>query len=268
MLLAIMILSIVACCAILGISIKGYFTYLTKEHNQELLEKEKEELRQKEEQERLDRLDREEKERQYRLKKEEQERLDRLDREEKERQYRLDKEERDWIRKVQFEEMQKKERIDLQHYKDNYNETHIVKTISFGELTDALNFLITRVWTHEEHYYLKANDIVVPRIEEETIKFGVLVLSHMSHELRQQALLYYSMDGLLYYIHGVFNDLIWKYATDRNELQGLYKYLYSNNRSQLKKDLAKVREEAKTERLKNNGDLFKDVKKNDNTGFY
>ena len=155
MLLAIMILAIVACCAILGISIKGYFAYLTKEHNQELLEKEKEELRQKEEQERQDRLDREEKERQYRLKKEEQERLDRLDKEEKERQYRLEKEERDWIRKVQFEEMQKKERIDLQHYKDNYNETHIVKTISFEELIDALNFLITRVWTHEEHFYLK-----------------------------------------------------------------------------------------------------------------
>ena len=248
MLLAIMILSIVICCGILGISIRGYFTYLTKEHNQELLEKEKEELR----------------------KKEEQERQDRLDREEKERQYILDKEERDWNRKIQFENMQKDERIDLQHYKDTYNETHIVKTMSFGELNDALNFLISRVWTHEEHFYLKANDIVVPKIEEETIKFGVLVLSHMSHELRQQALLYYSMDGLLYYIHGVFNDLIWKYAAERNELQGLYKYLYSNNRSQLKKDLAKVREEAKTERLKNNGNLFNDfndLKKNDNNGF-
>ena len=249
MLLTIMILSIVICCGILGMSVKGYYTYLTKEHNQELLEKEKEELR----------------------KKEEQERQDRLDREEKERQYRLDKEERDWNRKIEFENMQKDERIDLQHYKDGYNETHLVKTMSFGELNDALNFLISRVWTHEEHFYLKANDIVVPKIEQETIKFGVLVLSHMSHELRQQALLYYSMDGLLYYIHGVFNDLIWKYATERNELQGLYKYLYSNNRSQLKKDLAKVREEAKTERLKNNGNLFSDfndLKKNDNNGFY
>ena len=64
--LSIMILSIVICCAILGICIKGYFNYLTEENNQELLEKEKDELRKKEERERQDRLEKEEKERQKR----------------------------------------------------------------------------------------------------------------------------------------------------------------------------------------------------------
>ena len=239
--LSIMILSIVICCAILGISLKGYYGYLTEENNQEILEKEKEELRKKEEQERLDRLNREEQERQ-----------DRLAREEQERQDRLDKEEREWTRKLQFKDIEIKERVEKEEYRDKYNETHLVNTISFEDLMDNINFLISRVWTHEEHYYLKANDIVVPKIEEESIKFGGLVLSHMSPELRKQALLYYSFDGLLYYIHGVFNDLIWKYATERNELQGIYKYLYSNNRTQLKNDLAQVREDAKNERLKGN----------------
>jgi hypothetical protein len=250
--LSIMILSIVICCAILGISLKGYYGYLTEENNQEILEKEKEELRKKEEQERLDRLNREEQERQDRLAREEQERLDRLNREEQERQDRLDKEERDWTRKLQFKDIEIKERVEKEEYRDKYNETHLVNTISFEDLMDNINFLISRVWTHEEHYYLKANDIVVPKIEEESIKFGGMVLQHMSPELRKQALLYYSFDGLLYYIHGVFNDLIWKYATERNELQGLYKYIYSNNRTQLKKDLAQVREDAKNERLKGN----------------
>ena len=70
--LSIMILSIVICCAILGISMKGYYKYLTEEQNQEILKKEKEELRQKEEQEKQDRLKKEEQERQDRLDKEEQ----------------------------------------------------------------------------------------------------------------------------------------------------------------------------------------------------
>ena len=51
--LSIMILAMVICCAILGISMKGYYGYLTEENNQEILEKEKEELRKKEEQERI-----------------------------------------------------------------------------------------------------------------------------------------------------------------------------------------------------------------------
>ena len=240
--LSIMILSIVICCAVLGISIKGYYSYLTEEHNQEILKKEKEELRQKEEQERQDRLA-----------KEEQERQDRLDKEEQERQYRLDKEERDWSRQLQLEEIHIQDRIKREEYRDAYNETHFTNTISFDELMTNINFVISSVWSHEEHYYLKANDIVVPKIEEETTKFGVMVLNHMSPELRKQALLYYSFDGLLYYIHGVFNDLIWKYATDRNELQGIYKYIYSNNREQLKKDIAELRENSKAERSNNNG---------------
>ncbi len=262
--LSIMILAMVICCAILGISMKGYYGYLTEENNQEILEKEKEELRKKEEQEiqyrlkkdeqeRQDRLYREEQERQYRLKKDEQERQDRLDREEQERQDRLFKEDKDWNRKLQLEKTLLQNKAKTEEQRDLYNETHLTHTISFEDLMDNINFLISRVWTHEEHFYLKANDIVVPKIEEESIKFGGLVLSHMSPELRKQALLYYSFDGLLYYIHGVFNDLIWKYATERNELQGLYKYLYSSNRDQLKKDMAQVREDAKTERSKGNG---------------
>ena len=243
--LSIMILSIVICCAVLGICMKGYFNYLTEEHNQEILKKEKEELRQKEEKERQDRLDKEEKERQDRLQKEEQERQDRLDKEEQERQDRLDKEERDWNRKVEFEAIQQNERKKMEDDGRYYNQTHLNKTLSFEELTDYLNFLISRVWSHEEHYYLKANDIVVPKIEEESIKFGGLVLSHMSPELKAQAMVYYTFDGLLYYIHGVFNDFIWKYTMERNQLQGVYQYLYSQQRGQLLKELDKRRENAK-----------------------
>ena len=238
--LSIMILSIVICCAILGICIKGYFNYLTEENNQELLEKEKDELRKKEERERQDRLEKEEKERQYRLQKEEQERQDRLD-----------KEEREWNRKVEFEAMQMNERKKMQDHRDYFNQTHLNKTLSFEEVTDYINFLISRVWSHEEHYYLKANDIVVPKIEEESVKFGGLVLSHMSPELKAQVMIYYSFDGLLYYIHGVFNDFIWKYAMERNQLQGVYQYLYSQQRDQLKKDLGVVRENAKNGKFDN-----------------
>ena len=251
--LSIMILSIVICCAILGISMKGYYKYLTEEQNQEILKKEKEELRQKEEQERQDRLAKEEQERQDRLDKEEQERQDRLDKEEQERQDRLDKEERDWSRQLQLEEIHITERAKNEEYKNKYNETHLTKTISFDELMDSINFIIARVWSHEEHYYLKANDIVIPKIEEESIKFGGIVLNNMSPELRKQALLYYSFDGLLYYIHSTFNDFIWKYAMERNELQGVYQYLYSNNRAQLKKDIAEARENSKSERSKSDG---------------
>ena len=229
--LSIMILSIVICCAILGISMKGYYKYLTEEQNQEILKKEKEELRQKEEQERQDRLAKEE----------------------QERQDRLDKEERDWSRQLQLEEIHITERAKNEEYKNKYNETHLTKTISFDELMDSINFIIARVWSHEEHYYLKANDIVIPKIEEESIKFGGMVLNHMSPELRKQALLYYSFDGLLYYIHSTFNDFIWEYAMERNELQGVYQYLYSNNRAQLKKDIAEARENSKSERSKSDG---------------
>ena len=187
------------------------------------------------------------------IKEEERERKERLEREEREREFKNMLVEKDNFYSLKKEQLAKEERVDLKEYTDTFRITHIEKPLTFDEMMNAVNLLISRVWSHEEHFYLKANDITIPKIEEETKKFTALVLNNMSRELMRHCLLYLSIDGLKYYIEATFNDFIWKYATDRNELQGLYKLLYSNNREQLKRELAQMRKDVKTDRLKKYG---------------
>ena len=216
-------------------------------------ERERKFMLEKEERERKERLEREERERNFMLEKEEKERKERLEREEKEREFKEKLFEKDNFYSLKKEELAKGERVNLKEYTDNFRLSHIEKPLTFDEVMNTINILISRVWSHEEHFYLKANDITIPKIEEETQKFTVLVLTSMSKELQRHCLLYLSLEGLTYYIKATFNDFIWKYATDRNELQGLYKLLYSNNREQLKRELAQMRKDVKTDRLKKYG---------------
>ena len=237
--LELVLLSIIFLCGIFLIgNMKSYNKY-----NQNIAFERMEELKVKE------RLEREERERKYMLEREERERKERLEREEREENLKLRMQTINFEQEMAKEEYLKNDRIDKASYDEACKKEYLDKQLTFNELIEAINFIIARVWSHEEHYYLKAKDIVTPKISEESVRFHDMVLVHMSPELRRQAMLYFSDIGLHYYLETIFNDLIWDYTMDRNDLQGIYKYIYGNNREKLKKDLAKIREEAKGEKL-------------------
>ena len=65
--------------------------------------------------------------------------------------------------------------------------------------------------------------------------------------------MYYTATGLAHIIGRAFQDLLWEYMVDRSGLQGIYQYIYGENREQLKRDLEEMRNKRKTPRNNNYG---------------
>lgn len=129
-----------------------------------------------------------------------------------------------------------------------------LQDLSYKELMEILNFTVLNTWKYNLTYYFKLHDVVYPKYEEEVRRMSREVCRSLSPEIQQQLYMYFTATGLAHIIGRAFQDLLWEYMVDRSGLQGIYQYIYGENREQLKRDLEEMRNKRKGPRNNNYGD--------------